>query len=236
MIEDRFFKGLSMIEERLSYRFKNPLLLKKALTHTSYANERVADGVESNEKFEFLGDAIIDMVASIILMERFPDFDEGELSKFRARVVSEIPLARIAESLGLGDAVLLGKGEEKSGGRKKPSILSSTFEAVVAALYMDGGFEKTFRAISALLSERIDDIWRKGAYLDYKTLLQELCQRVFKDLPVYQLVDEEGPEHSKLFKVEVRIKGEIYGHGTGRSKKEAEKDAARKALERLKDV
>lgn len=223
-------EALRWIEERLGYRFVNPFLLRRALTHTSYVNE-VDSSLESNEKFEFLGDALLNTITSIILMERFPDFNEGDLSRFRSRVVSEASLASIALDLGLDRFLLLGKGEEKGGGRQKRSILASAFEALVAAIYMDGGFERVFEKIGALLARSIDEIETKGAYLDYKTILQEVAQRIYKEPPIYRVVKEEGPEHSKVFEVEVIIRGRVYGRGRGRSKKEAEKEAAKVALQ-----
>lgn len=232
MDESVVSEALKWVEERLGYRFSNPFLLRRALTHTSYVNE-VDSSLESNEKLEFLGDALLNTITSIILMERFPGFSEGDLSSFRARVVSEASLARIALDLGLDRFLLLGKGEEKGGGRKKRSILASAFEALVAAIYMDGGFEKVSEKIGNTLSGSIEEIQRKGAYLDYKTLLQEAIQRRHKESPLYRVVKEEGPEHSKTFEVEVVIKGKVCGRGRGRSKKEAEKEAAKEALKRF---
>lgn len=235
--------GQGIVEERLSYHFKDSSLLRRALTHTSYANEMGMDFEESNEKLEFLGDAILNMITSIILIERFPYFDEGELSRFRSRVVGEASLAGIGRLLGLTNALLLGKGEEQSGGREKKSIVASTFEAVVAALYMDAcqtgrqaGFEKTFETLSTLLRDTIEEIRTKASYLDYKTLLQELSQKIFKKIPTYRLIKEEGPEHLKLFEIDVTINGKVYGHGRGKSKKEAEKEAAKMAYKRLKEL
>lgn len=227
---------LNAIEDRLSFYFKDPFLLKKAVTHSSYTYEKGMDFEESNEKLEFLGDAILNMITSVILIERFPYFDEGELSRFRSRVVGEASLARIGRLLGLDEALLLGKGEEQSGGREKDSIVASAFEAVVAAIYIDAGSDKTFMSIGGLLRDTIEEIRLEGSYLDYKTLLQEVSQKVFKEVPVYRLIKEEGPEHLKTFEVEAAINGETYGRGRGRSKKEAEKETAKMAYERLKGL
>ncbi len=228
-----FREALTWIERKLSYRFENPFLLRIALTHTSYVNE--VDGtLESNERFEFLGDSILNAITSIILMERFPRYSEGELSRFRSRVVSEASLASLALEMGIDRFILLGKGEEKGGGRKKASILASAFEALVAAVYMDGGFERAFERIGPMIRECIERIESTGAYEDYKTLLQEVSQRLYREQPEYRVVKEEGPEHAKTFEVEVLIRGRVLGRGRGRSKKEAEKEAARKALEGMK--
>ncbi len=228
--------NIRSIEERLSYRFKDKMLIQKALTHTSYANESGMPFSMSNERLEFLGDAVLDLITSMLLMDRFPDFDEGGLSKLRSRVVSEDSLNSIGEELELGKLICLGKGEENSGGRGKSSIVSSTFEAVVAAVFIDAGFEKTFDIIGGLLKDSIEDIWLKGSYLDYKTLLQELSQKLYKKAPQYRVVNEKGPEHFKVFEVDVFINDKLFGTGAGRSKRDAEKDAAKKAYKRLRGL
>lgn len=220
--------------ERLSYRFTDINILAQALIHRSFINEKTAQDVKSNERFEFLGDAILSAVISRILLEKFPDADEGRLSKFRARLVNESTLARLAADIELGRFLLLGKGEEITGGREKPSILSDAYEAVIAAVYLDGGFEAAFSLISRQFSNLTDEVSVTDISRDYKTELQEEAQEIFKTSPRYRLISDAGPEHDKIFEAEVLIGDEVFGSGRGKSKKEAEQMAAMAALERLK--
>lgn len=227
-------KGLKDLAARLSYSFNDIGLLEQALVHRSFLNERPEQDIKNNERLEFLGDAVLSVVISHLLVERFSEADEGKLSKFRARLVNENTLARLATDMELGRFLLLGKGEEITGGREKPSILSDAYEAVIAAVYLDGGFDAAFPLVSRQFSNLIDEVSATEIFSDYKTELQELTQEIFKAAPTYGLITETGPEHNKIFEVEVLIKGERFGKGRGKAKKEAEQRAAMKTLEMLK--
>lgn len=220
---------LKAIQKVLSYTFKNEGPLLQALTHKSYANEKKGP-LTDNERLEFLGDAVLDLAISHLIMEKFPNLSEGEMSKLRASVVNESSLAAMAKGVGLDQYLLLGRGEELSGGRKKPSILADSFEAVIAAIYMDGGFEEAFRIVSGHFSRLLS---KTDLYIDYKTRLQELTQERLRCMPVYNLKSTSGPDHARMFEVELQIEGKLYGTGSGKTKKEAEQEAAREALERL---
>ena len=213
-----------MIEEKLGYKFKDSTLLETALTHSSYANEC---SIQSNERLEFLGDAILGCVVAKVLYKLFPDSSEGELSKLRGAIVSRTNFARYAQELKIDKQILLGKGEENTGGRDRDSNLAGTFEAIMGAIYNDGGYRKSFNVISKLVKSSLknDDI-----FSDYKTKLQEVAQKKFHQIPRYRVVKEEGPPHDKRFHVEVKIASEICGNGIGKNKKQAEQEAAREAL------
>lgn len=213
-----------MIEDKLSYRFKDSSLLRTALTHSSYANECC---VESNERLEFLGDAILGCVVARVLYEKFPRATEGELSKLRSAIVSRTNFVRYALKLKIDRQLLLGKGEESTGGRDRESNLCGAFEAVIGAIYLDGGYRKTFSIVSKLASESLKcgDI-----FSDHKTRFQEIAQKKFRKMPRYKIVREEGPPHDKTFEVQVKVGKDVYGSGVGRSKKEAEQEAAKNAL------
>ncbi|MBI5286996.1 MAG: ribonuclease III [Deltaproteobacteria bacterium] len=226
-------KGLKGLE-RLSYVFKDRGLLQQALIHRSYIHENPALGLKSNERFEFLGDAVLSAVIAHLLIQRFPEVDEGELSRLRASLVNEATLARIAITLDLGQFIFLGKGERKSGGREKPSILADTYEAVIGAVYLDGGFQEVFRLVENHFSDALDEAFQEEVIRDYKTTLQEYTQESFKTIPQYVLVGGYGPEHNKVFEVEVLIDGRGFGSGKGRSKKEAEQRAAQEAISKFK--
>lgn len=219
------------IQQRIAYAFKNEELLEQALTHKSYANEN--RGPSHNERMEFLGDAVLNLVVSEYLMKSCPDSTEGDLSRLRAAVVSEPALAKVARVIGLGNFLLLGKGEEQTGGRDKDSLLADSLEALIAAVYLDAGIGAT----EAFIFRFFDDVIRKSCTLrvslDYKTELQELCQERLKQLPEYRVISESGPDHRKQFEVELSLKGKVHGRGTGKSKKEAEQRAAKEALARL---
>jgi len=226
-------KKLKTLEKRIGARFWRRGILKRALTHKSYANERKLDSTSHNERLEFLGDAVLEVVVSHTLMDLYPEAPEGELSKLRAAMVNEKTLASLARSFGIGEVLFLGKGEEMGQGREKNSLLSDAYEAVLGALYLDRGFKKAFRVVrqhALLLIEKVNE---EGFYKDYKTQLQETSQNLFKMVPRYRLVEELGPDHDKTFKVNILINNEIYGVGMGKSKKDAEQNAAREALEQL---
>ena len=223
------------LQQAIGYRFKDRGLLEHAMTHTSRANEDVSGGVVDNESMEFLGDALLGFVVADLLFREFPEFDEGEKSKTKASLVSTASLARQAERLRLGDHLLLGKGEEKTGGRRKQALLADGYEALLAAIYLDGGLEPARAFITREFRDLIADVRRHGVGgEDYKSALQELLQSRDQPLPEYRLVNTLGPDHSKLFEVEVVVRGEPLSRATGSSKKDAEQEAARFALERLK--
>ncbi|HDM71035.1 MAG: ribonuclease III [Thermotoga sp.] len=221
---------LLKLMEEIKYRFKNVELLEKAMVHSSYANEKHLDG--SNERLEFLGDSIVGLVVAEELFKRY-SLPEGELSKAKATLVSEKMLSKLARRIGLGNYLKLGKGEEKSGGRDKDSILADAFEALMGAIYLDGGIENVRRIMEYLLKDEYDKVMKKEILRDFKTELQEKTQRMFKVLPEYVLIDRMGPSHASTFIVEVRIMGKVMGRAKGSSKKEAEKEAAKMALKAL---
>jgi ribonuclease-3 len=222
------------LQSAISYRFRDRGLLEHAMTHTSRANEDVSGGVTDNESLEFLGDAVLGFVVADLLFREFPECDEGEKSKMKAMLVSTTTLARAAERLQLGDHLLLGRGEEKTGGRRKQALLADGFEALIAAIYLDGGIEQARAFVVRELGSLVDDLRRDGvAGQDYKSALQELVQAGNRPLPEYRVVGTLGPDHQKLFDVEVVVAGDALARATGPSKKEAEQEAARLALRLL---
>ena len=222
------------LSKRLGYTFKRPELLLQALRHASYVNEQDDANLEDNERLEFLGDAVLDLAISHLLMERFQDAEEGTLSKYRALVVDELGLCRVALTLQLGNYLLLGKGEEQSSGREKPSILADTVEALLGAVYLDAGFNKTMEVITRLFASLLDRVETEEMVHDFKSLLQEYTQENYKTLPRYRLVKESGPAHNKTFTVVLTINGETLGQAEGKSKKEAEQKVAREGFLCLK--
>ena len=223
---------MQALEAKLGYQFRNRRLLENALMHSSYANERRAAGCASNERLEFLGDSVLGMVTAEKLYTLFPDMPEGKLSRLRAELVCEQSLHAVALGLGLGEYLLLGKGEAHTGGRERPSILADAVEAIIAAMYLDGGLEvaRTFILGNVLAGL---DAGVMHHVIDYKTELQERVQRKADQLLVYRLTGESGPDHNKRFTMAVLLNGAEIGSGTGRSKKEAEQAAAKAALERF---
>jgi ribonuclease III len=223
------------LQRIIGYRFRDRGLLEHAMTHTSRANEDVSGGVRDNESMEFLGDALLGFVIADALFREFPESDEGEKSKVKAALVSTVTLARQAERLSLGDHLLLGRGEEKTGGRRKQALLADGYEALLAAIYLDGGIEPARAFILREFAPLIADIRRHGVTGgDHKSALQEFLQARELGLPEYRLVSTLGPDHSKRFQVEVAVRGEALASATGPSKKEAEQEAARAALEKLR--
>jgi len=219
------------LEAAIGYRFKNITLLQNALTHSSYANERWHDSLMSNERLEFLGDSILGMVVAEYLYRNFANRPEGELTRMRADMVCESSLARIAERVNLGKHLLLGHGEEQGGGRNRPSILADAVESVIAASFLDGGMAAAEGLIRRFVLCNVPVSKLKN--LDYKTSLQELVQQKKNQQLSYQLTGESGPDHDKEFFVDVLLNGAVVGKGTGSSKKRAEQDAARAAIEAL---
>ena len=220
------------LEARLGHSFRNAALCETALTHTSWVNEAGQPERSDNERLEFLGDAVLDLVVSDLLMRRFPDRREGDLSRARAALVSEPGLAQVAVALELGRFILLGKGEERTGGRGRPSILANALEALMGAIYIDAGFDAAAAVASRLFESRIEEV-DQHARLDYKSRLQERAQALWQTAPVYEVVAEEGPDHDKRFEVALSLAGRPYGRAIGRSKKEAEQGAAAAALDAI---
>ena len=227
---------LNNLEKKLDYKFKNKNLLKEALTHPSFQKKSLKDKTANNQRLEFLGDSVLDLIVTEHLYRKLASFSEGKLTKIRSVMVSKDILAKWANHLSLGKYIILGKGEDLTGGRKKLSILADCFEALLGAIYLDSGLQKAKKIISSFIIEEIE-LSMKGKYEeDYKTLLQEFSQKKMKCLPEYYLIKEKGPDHKKIFCIEVRLKKIIYGAGTGENKKDAEQDAARDALKKLKVI
>jgi len=220
------------LEAVLGYAFRDRSVLEQALRHASWCNEHADQQLEDNERLEFLGDAVLDLVVGHKLMTRYPQLREGELSVTRAQVVSEAGLGEVAGQLGIGAWLMLGRGEEKSGGRSKQSILADAFEAILAAVYLDGGFDAAQGFVERLLAQRIETVEFKGFY-DFKTRLQETAQARLKATPTYRVVQEIGPDHDKRFVVAVTIGNDEWARAVGKSKKEAEQMAAAEAHFRL---
>ena len=220
---------LTHLQKELGYTFSAQDLLLRCLTHVSYGRGKSDD---HNETLEFLGDAVLDLAVSDLLMRRFPEKSEGDLSKMRASLVNATTLAEKATQLRLGELLRMGKGEERSGGRKKKSILAGVFEALLGAVYWDGGYEPARRVVERYFAPDIEET--NLGQQDYKTRLQEISQMLFHEPPVYKLVAESGPDHEKRFVTEIFVGGKLLGRGEGRSKKQAEQEAARRALDQLR--
>lgn len=220
---------MKTLEEYLGYTFKNKKLLENALAHSSYANE-VRGGVVSNERLEFLGDSVLSIVVSSYIYENFKKMPEGELTRLRSSLVCEKTLCGFSRRINLGEFLLLGKGERKNGGADRDSILADAFEAVLAAIYLDGGIEPARKFVMRFVLEEIESYDVRADFKDYKTLLQEIVQRNPEESVRYILTGESGPDHDKLFTVEVLLNSNTIGKGTGKSKKDAEEMAAKQAL------
>lgn len=219
---------LQILEKELGYTFKDSFLLVRCLTHVSYGRSKSGG---HNEVLEFLGDAVLDLVISDLLFRRFPDKNEGDLSRMRAGLVNSAVLAKKAAALNLGGLLRLGKGEERSGGRSKSSILAGAFEALLGGIYHDGGYHVAQRIIERYFASDITE--KKLGQQDYKTRLQEISQMLFHAPPTYTLASESGPDHDKRFVTEITVGGKIFGRGEGKSKKQSEQEAAKKALTHL---
>ncbi|MBR6790600.1 MAG: ribonuclease III [Oscillospiraceae bacterium] len=216
------------LQQKIGYTFRNPQLLKQAVTHSSYANEGKKHG-KNNERLEFLGDSVLSVIVAKHLYLTYKDIPEGELTKLRASLVCEKALDVFAAKLELGKYLLLGKGEEMTGGRSRPSILADAFEAVIAALYLDGGYEVAQKFVLSYIPKNLD-IRKVSPLADYKTALQEIIQQNREEKVEYILVGERGPDHAKIFTAEVLLNSNVIGRGEGSSKKQAEQNAAREAL------
>lgn len=221
---------IKTLENVLGYQFKDSQLPLQALTHKSYSNEQ-AEGTLHNERLEFLGDAVLELAVSEWVYSHYPDIPEGGLTRIRSEVVCEVGLAAIARKLRLGDGLRLGKGEEKSGGRDKASLLSDALEALLGAIYCDGGFAAASETVGKIFAEAIEATARSRYGTDYKTCLQERLQAIYGRLPEYLLTNVTGPDHERIFAMEVRFDGKLLGSGCGPSKKRAEQQAAAAALD-----
>ncbi|WP_066507216.1 ribonuclease III [Abyssisolibacter fermentans] len=223
---------LDSLQSKIKYSFKNVELLNRALTHSSYANEHRRMNIKYNERLEFLGDAVLGVVISDYIFKKYSNYPEGELTKLRAIVVCEQSLDYMSKKLEFGKYLLLGKGEESTGGRERVSILADTYESIVGAIYLDGGLEKAKSFILNYMINIINDAVNGKIFLDYKTQLQEYMQQKDKCNIKYKVIKEEGPDHNKIFYVDVSNCDEVIGTGIGKSKKEAEQNAAKSALDK----
>jgi ribonuclease-3 len=222
----------SVLEERLGYQFRDGALCQTALTHKSWINETHEAKRGDNERLEFLGDAVLALVVSDLLMKQFPSHPEGELSKTRAAIVNELGLARVAEELSLGQWIFLGRGEEQAGGRQKRSILSDALEALIGAIYVDGGFGSAYQVAQRLFNPLLADA-EVAAGRDFKSRLQEISQARLQLAPTYTVISQQGPDHDKTFEVAIYLGPTEYGRARGKSKKEAQQAAAAQALDIL---
>ena len=224
-------RNLKELEERIGYRFSDRHLMTQAMTHSSYANEHRLNKLECNERLEFLGDSVLEVVSSDCLYHKYPEKPEGDLTKIRASIVCEPTLAYCAESIRLGEYLLLGKGEEATGGRGRASIVSDAMEALIGAIYLDGGFANAKEFILRFI---MNDLEHKQLFYDSKTILQEIVQENGTQPVEYALIGEEGPDHNKNFTVEARVNGKVMGQGSGHTKKAAEQAAAYQAIRVMK--
>lgn len=227
---------LKEIQSVIQYQFNSVDILKTALTHSSYANEHKSRPIKDNERLEFLGDAILDLIISNYLFKKYEDMPEGDLSKLRASIVCEASLAKMARELNLGNYMFFGKGEDMTGGRERTSILADAFEALAAAIFVDGGFDKANEFINRTLIKKVEQVASiEDLYTDYKTILQENIQKE-SNIPIYyEITGEDGPDHDKNFYVDVYHGNQCLGKGVGKSKKEAEQNAAKIAINNLKN-
>lgn len=229
-------KKLKYLERLVGHRFKNKAILNQALTHKSYANEKEKSSSGDNERLEFLGDSVLGIVVSKILYDGCPDHDEGVLTRYKSQLVSGSTLGRIAKNLKIGDFLLLGKGEEASGGRKHASNLLCALEAIIGALYLDGDLRAAARFIDKIFKSEIELVKEGKGSKDYKSVLQQLALKKFKTMPSYKIISEIGPDHKKHFIVEALISGKRYGIGSGYNKKSAEQASAKEALSALESL
>jgi ribonuclease III len=230
-MEKQRVEALSALQEDMSYQFQDPDLLNVALTHRSYANERADGMLKDNERLEFLGDSVLNVIISHLIMQRHPTCQEGVLTKLRSGLVNQKFLAEISRSLAINRHLLLGKGESLRGGRERRSLISDAYEALIGAIYLDRGFEAAFRVVEKQFLPFIEAGLPDDD--DFKTKVQQVCQSRLGCTPRYQLTDSKGPEHEKTFRAEIFVNGELYGYGIGRNKKEAQQDAAREALRKI---
>ncbi|VAW36005.1 Ribonuclease III [hydrothermal vent metagenome] len=225
--------SIECFEASLPFNFKDRATLELAFVHSSYVNERSSEGLESNERLEFLGDAVVGLVVSKMLYENFPGLAEGELTRFRARLVNRRTLAGLGREWGLGPLLLLGRGELMAGGRENPTILSNTFEAVLGAAFLDQGYAAAAAFIEEVFTPLMETGVESSGHFGYKPELQEIAQRFFKEPPQYRVIDEQGPAHERVFTVEVLVDGEVLGMAEAGRKKDAEQGAAEEAIRAL---
>jgi ribonuclease-3 len=228
-------ENLSSLENAIGYTFKKKSFLKESLTHKSFAHEQQNNQIVFNERMEFLGDAVLELIMSEYLYLMYQDYTEADLSKIKAYAVQESTLADIAQSLNIGDYLKFGKGEELTGGRRKPSLLANAYEALLAAIYLDGGYKKAKNFVLSFLTPKIEDLATNNFLFDFKTNFQEVVQAQFGILPKYITHKEEGPEHKKTFEVKVFIKDDYYGSGKGKTKKAAAQKAAKDGLKKIRE-
>ena len=233
MKKQRKMNNYSELETKLGIKFKNEALLDKAFTHRSYLNEHRGDGIENNERLEFLGDAVLELIISTYLFNNYPEKPEGELTNIRAAVVRTESLAEESRALGFGQYLKMSKGEEDSGGKDKDYLLANTFEAVLGAIYLDQGFEVCIEYLNKTLLHKVSNIVEKNLFIDPKTQAQEIIQAQFKVTPLYEVVKEEGPDHDKTFTVVLKVNQKEMGRGLGSSKQKAEEEAAKMAVETI---
>lgn len=234
-MDEARIQQLKELQSIIKVEFNDISLLNQSLTHTSYAYELNSNnGICQNERLEFLGDVVLGLVVSEYIYKKYPDYMEGDLAKIRAKVVSRPILAKLSKHLNIGKYLLLGKGEEMTGGRTRHSILADTFEAVIGAVYLDSGLEISRVFILRYFEEEIEKITENVHVQDYKTDFQEFTQKRFRTLPVYKVLSREGPDHNRIFEIAVMVKGKTWGIGRGRSKKGAEQQAAFSALQQIR--
>ena len=234
---DDHSEALSSLEELLRYRFKDPSLLLRALTHRSFVNEHEGEGLQHNESMEFLGDAVLGFLISSKIYQRFPNLTEGELSKIKAYLASAVNLVRMAEKVEIGRFLRLSRGEEKTGGRSKRAIVVDAYEAIIGSIFIDGGIEAAAGFVDGQIGEFLEAMdLGEFTYGDFKSALQEELHNQGHPEPIYKVVNEIGPDHRKIFVVQVMVKGQVVAEASGRTKKEAQQAAARLALESLKDL
>ncbi|MDR2569710.1 MAG: ribonuclease III [Oscillospiraceae bacterium] len=223
---------IDQLQDKINYRFTDTTLLINSLTHSSYANENAKNGITSNERFEFLGDSLLGMAVALLIFNSKPNLTEGQMTKLRAELVCEKSLAALALKLDIGSYLILGRGEENGGGRSRPSILSDAMEAIIAAIYLDGGYEAVEQFILLYFTPLMEKSAQNSS--DYKTLLQEIIQLNPCQAISYEIIGQYGPDHDKSFTVDVKLNGKTIGIGTGKSKKNAEQIAAKAAIEFIK--
>lgn len=227
---DSLIKNLDQLENKINYTFKNKKNIILAMTHSSFANENKNAKLQSNERLEFLGDAVLNIVTSENIYLKYSELAEGDMTKARANIVCEQSLMKCANNIGIGGFLMLGKGEELTGGRTRPSILSDAFEALIGAIYLDGGMKNAKQFILSQMEKLIQDSITGIVFMDFKTQLQEIVQKDGESKITYEIIDEKGPDHDKVFVAQVKVSDRIIGKGNGKSKKEAEQAAARAAL------
>lgn len=218
------------IQHKIDYEFKDIQLLYLSMAHSSYINDHKMNKLNSNERLEFLGDSVLELISSEFLYEKYPDKPEGELTKLRASLVSEGPLAQVAKQIGLGEYILLSRGEERMGGKKRNSITSDAVEALLGAIYLDGGIDEARRFTYRFI---LNDIEKKKLFYDSKTVLQEIIQKYHLGTLSYDLIREDGPDHDKIYEVNAVLEGKIIGNGQGRTKKNAQQQAAYSAIQTI---